>query len=353
MGVLSFFTEHFKYRHKNMRWVGFDLKAYDTSIGQLFLEVYAAMTASYYKFRNAQDKQLFIALLKEIITRLAAKTTCMLSGIWRVIFGVMASGSIETSHGDSWILCFVYHCFYVYLMLSDMEFRAAVADIIARGELPMGIYGDDNLKGFNKRLKKWFTYERISKFFKDWANFEIRDFKIMKRFLTVPNFQGNIKEEGVVFLQKYIIETPQQYLGPGAPLVVQWRPAITSIRKFGKGGSGDKRSDLDYLLSNRAMVFDNPCNPVIWEFSANFEIFISKRTKATPETLREVLTSRQGSVFKALKKNHLYEQDLVDRFPTVARVKQLLVVDREKYNASLYADIWSDDYQTETKSELG
>lgn len=345
-GGMDFFAEAHRYTDSNRWWLMFDIKGFDTSVIELFLNLYSQFTQVYYSFTDPAEQKLFKLMLDEVTLRLGTKVTQMIGNIWRVIRGVMPSGAFETSHGDSWIVILVFFCYMAYTCMNDVDFRRNYATMMKDMLYSLGVYGDDNVSGFPDYIKKWFDVELIRKFFKDFANFTLRDMEMTNKFLSVPDGKGGIKEKGVVFLQKYAIPLPVEFHGPNMPNTVHYRDIRVSVQKFAKG-SGDHKTNVDYKLAFITAVYDNPANMVWWEFCQLGDFYFSQRIKSWEDRVDEAIKNKNSTVSRMLRKCSISRDQLMKGFPTFNDVKDLLIKDRVKYDNLKYQDIWEESYNFE------
>jgi hypothetical protein len=336
-GGMQEFAEYFRYRDPDFRYVTFDITGFDTSVIKVMLQAYSMWSKVYMKFKSPEVEKLYNILLTHATCRLTTKIAQLIGNIWRIIDGVMPSGAYETSHGDSWITALVYFAYFEYLSLTDLEFRKyyTSTDIM----IMLSVYGDDNVLGFHKKYAKWFTKEKIEEFFKQFANFTIRDFELHESFLSVPDGKGGLKHKGVVFLQKYCIETPIKYRVVGMPAVVHYRPVEVCIRKFVKG-SGDQRLDLDYFLSALSGVYDNPFNQVWHDFCfMMYQSYLPNNNWIADIDL--VIGQANGYVTRMMRKTGVKVDVLKRGFPLAQDIIDISRVNKE-HHRNVYRDIWSD-----------
>jgi len=341
-GGMEYFAKYFRYKDPEMRYITFDISAYDTSVLKVFLHIYSRWSKVYMKFKTKADKRLFEAMLNEATHRLATKVTQMVGNIWRVIDGVMPSGAFETSHGDSWITALVYYCMFAYYKTTDVEFRKRYNKLKAEGKVMLAVYGDDNVLGFHEDLSPWFTEKKnVTNFFFGFAGFTIRDFILHKQFLSEIDGRGGLKYKGVVFLQKYAVKTPAKFQGyVGMPSVVHYRPMEVNLKKFAKG-SGDERTDLDYFLSTITGVYDNPFNQAWYDACAHmYKAFM--QPEGWQKSVSEVLKKTQGNVTRTLRKANINPEVLKEGFPTVSMIVQLSLKDKE-HHKNRKVDEWTVD----------
>jgi hypothetical protein len=343
-GGMEFFANAHKYTSINRFFLMFDITGFDTSVIELFLNLYAMYTLVYYQFSSDQERTIMIMLLKLVTERLSCKVTKMLGSIWRIILGVMPSGAFETSHGDSWIVLLMFFCYCIYMCLTNAEFRRMYQDMMVKSLYCLMVYGDDNVSSFPEGIHIYFSPDRIKKFFKDFGGFELRDVQLIDYFLSEYTSYGTLSKKGVVFLQKYAVKTPKHMQAPGMPLVVHYRSVETNIRKFAKG-SGDLRRPIDYLLSAITGPYDNPCNIVWYEFCEMAYHYFLKEVPNWQNSIDDILRDRHGSINKAMKKAMLDKNTLLRGFPSLSDLQELLMINREKYEKSKYYDIWSDSFK--------
>jgi len=341
-GGMQFFADDFLYTTPGMLYMMFDIKGFDTSVIKALLELYSFSTSRYYTFDDPEDEFVFMELLEEITHRLTTKITQFIGNIWRVVYGVMPSGTFETSHGDSWIVALIFYCFIVYHLLNDLLFRKEFMAAYKLLKWALGVFGDDNLCAFFETLRAWFTEKNVTWFFKEFANFEIRDFVIVDHFLSELDQKGGLKNKGAVFLQKYAVDLPREFMGVDMPSVVHFRPLTTNVRKFGKG-SGDKTQNIDCLLRAVSGPYDNPCNLQWYEFCRMAYNHFKKLEPNWKKKIDLVVSNKHSVVTRMIRKCHITKKDIERGFPDKGMLMSLLRKDRAKYDRSYQQDIWTMD----------
>jgi len=342
-GGMHFFATDFKYNLPYMWWFMCDINHYDKIVKAIDILLCNAATKQWYNFFDEDEEKVYRTFARECGDRTAFKITQLLGNVWRAIFGDMPSGCFQTSNMNSWIAGKEFFSLFVWYLLNDFEFRCAFIQCMAAAEVVVSVYGDDNLSGWNGCLNKWLNEKSLPKFFWEHNGWTCRDIVFTNKFLSTPDGLGNLKEKNAVFLQMYAVELPRKYAGPGMPDIVHYRPMDVNIRKYGKGSSGDKRGDIEYLLSAISGPYNNPCNEHWVEFCHMSYKYFLKRVPNWAEKVDYALLDRHSVVTRGMRKMHITKDEIKKGFPTIHDLKRLLKVDKEKYEQSYAADIWSGD----------
>jgi len=122
--------------------------------------------------------------------------------------GVMYSGGLETSHGDSWIMALIFYLFIVYKTTMYPHIREAVYYFTERGWIRIAVYGDDHIWCCPKVFREIINVKEFARFLSEVIHMNLRDAAEYDSFLSVVNFTtGEFVKKGPVFLKRRFIES--------------------------------------------------------------------------------------------------------------------------------------------------
>jgi len=210
-----------------------DIKSLDTSITAMPLLLYL-MFAQIWVQRDDADPsyRMFQYVLESCAEQLAGKTVRWIKD-FILLIGVMPSGSLETSHGDSWVVGVVYWLAYVFNVMEKQspEIRRQIWTALCDRFIGIWVYGDDYLKVYPKNLRDYINVESFAQYLLishgvQMKNFE--EFTSVKTYLRVVNNEVLSRVyTGPSYLKRHFIESANFNLeahNPTIASVVPWRP---------------------------------------------------------------------------------------------------------------------------------
>jgi len=101
----------------DMIYVDGDIKGLDKHIQDWMLLLYCHGVYPYFRWEemNRREKRFLRKLLIFWATNVAYKLVCHVGSFWQYMCGVMYSGGKETSHGDSWVMAFIFFCYCEFM----------------------------------------------------------------------------------------------------------------------------------------------------------------------------------------------------------------------------------------------
>jgi hypothetical protein len=175
-----------------------DIKSLDTSISAILLVLYLMFAQIWVKRDDDDvDYRVFQYILEACSEHLAGKVVRWIED-FVLLLGVMPSGSLETSHGDSWVVGIIYWLGYVFNVMdkSPKDVRAVIWKMMAYRQIGIWVYGDDFLQLYRKTYGKY----KISDFlsvdgFADYIlrshNVEMKNKQSFTTFLTYYTVRNN------------------------------------------------------------------------------------------------------------------------------------------------------------------
>jgi len=250
-----------------------DFKHLDATIHMILLMLYVTQATVYFNWKGmtTQNVMLLKAFFRICAERLSIKVTHTFSTIWTVIYGGMPSGAYETSHGDSWIVAFLYFLYVRQVMERHPERVSQIRELFRLYRCGIIVYGDDHVLYTHKDVHDIINETGFAKFVTEFWGMKIRDIH-RANFLTVPNkYDGGIVESGIVFLKRYFVRredvfSPEEIRLHSMSPVLPYRPLGSLIMKLAYG-KADEKSVIEYIVSAIGMAYDTQgTNRVAYEF---------------------------------------------------------------------------------------
>jgi len=210
-----------------------DIKSLDTSITAMPLVLYM-MFAQIWVQRDDGDPQYraFQYILESCAEQLAGKTVRWIKD-YMLLVGVMPSGSLETSHGDSWIVSVVYWLSFVFAVMErvSVKLRKKIWRAVAYRLIAIVTYGDDFLKTYPRSVRDYVNIDAFSLYMSACHGIQMKNKKefssLITRLRVVNNETLSRDYVGPSYLKRYFIESSNFNLEafcPGIAKVVPWRP---------------------------------------------------------------------------------------------------------------------------------
>jgi len=215
---------------KDFYWVDGDIEGLDKHIQDWQLLLYCSNVYPYYAWdtMNGAEQEFLRKLLEYWATNVCAKLVCHIGGFWRFMNGQMYSGGKETSHGDSWIMAFIFYCFCEHIK----AMHPMLADLIDRFIMMMFIvivvYGDDHIWGAPNLLRSVMNHVTWGQFLKTYFHMNLRDANIYDSLISVPDGMGRFAKKGPKFLKRYFIENKDERYAP----ILPYKEIDESVCKF-------------------------------------------------------------------------------------------------------------------------
>jgi len=302
--------------------------------------LYVTQASVYFNFERMTipNRQLLRAFFRICAERLSIKVTHLFGTIWRVIYGGMPSGAFETSHGDSWIVAFLYFLYIRQVMERHPHRVPQIRQLFKLYRVGIVVYGDDHVLYTHKDVNDIINEPGFARFVADYWKMQIRDMNKSK-FISVPNrHTGMFDQKGIVFLKRYFIEREsvftkdelQQYkMSP----VLPYRPLSAIILKYSYG-KAESKSVVEYIVSAIGMAYDTQgTNKVAYDFCRHMYLSLSKLVygrihDVLKEFMDEIVREGKDSyITRLMRTASISEKDIVLGFPDWTAL-----IARHKYN---------------------
>jgi len=317
-----------------------DFKHLDSTIHMILLMLYVTQASVYFNWNGMTDTnaKLLRCFFRVCAERLSIKVTHMFSTIWRVIYGGMPSGAFETSHGDSWIVAFLYFLYVRQVMERYPERVSQLRELYRLFRCGIIVYGDDHVLFTHRDVHDIINETGFARFVAVFWGMKIRDIHRAK-FLTVPhNYSGEISVPGIVFLKRYFVSresvfTPSEIRDHKISPVLPYRPIGALIVKLAYG-KADTKSVVEYIVSSIGMAYDTQgTNRVAYDFCKHVYKHLSRAVYGNiHQILQEFMNRimREGKdayITRLMRTAHISENDIVKGFP-----KWSDLISRHKYS---------------------
>jgi len=206
---------------------------------------------------------------------------------------------------------------------------------LSNGKLGIVVYGDDHVIYTHVSLFDIINEKGFAKFLLQYFNIEIRELRNNIPFFSVRDGKGELKEAGVVFLQRYFIENNANEF-PGLPYVLPYRPMHKTVLRYAYGATAGKYTIQDWYISLIGMAYDSMgTNSHAYEFC---EFMIKELTKDYSFNINDILTADVHFITTMLKKSGLHLEELKKGFPTLEELLSRNKMDNTKNGHQLIND---------------
>jgi len=313
-----------------------DFKKFDYSVKSYLMELYFSQSLVY--FDPDLDKDTFDLLhaIVEIITQeIISRIQHIFGSIWAVVNGMMPSGCFNTSHGDSWIVAFLWFLYCVDQMTDqDPVDQTRLWEAIVQSIIRIIVYGDDHLISMpdDPLINTVFSYTGWIEWLRKWWDMEIRDYFVFDHFET-DTYEGFITRRGPCFLQQYFTLNPIRHQ-EGQPTYLPFRDSPSVMLRLAHGTEPKKRDLLDLMLS---LVGHGYCtygaNTAIHEYmSIAYRLCLQAVGRDEQETLAEALTRSSEKSLRKFRQKGVSDEDLLKGYPSLATLQAQNVKDPSKHN---------------------
>lgn len=250
-------------------WVSLDISKFDQSV--LASVLMLTLFLPWFLYNHASpDFPVLEKIILWSVSNSVAKVVKWFGDEWRVIFGLMFSGELMTSIGDSWYLEIIFECFDQYL--AD-QVGPEMRDKYKRDFRRFKDYGDDGILSHAMWVLQFMAPDRnlgptlLRDYLKIYWHMDLKlsDTHMScdsdpRRDPRLPSFYTQLNKDGVGdeisyqgarFLKRYIIKYDTPYGEDDMP----WRPTNDYISKI-SCVAGNNQSEVMQLIRLRALALD-------------------------------------------------------------------------------------------------
>jgi len=229
-----------------------DFSKLDQTIHQILMRLFYSSRFQYNC--DGSDGDVMRWLLEQIVRHVTVRLTHLMDKLWARVTGQMPSGAWCTSHGDSWIVMFLFYLF-VSCKLAVIEDEELLLDIerqFRERRIGIIVYGDDHVI-ITTDLSEELLGEKS---FKQWVS-QVWGMTIRKERTRLPLLtttrNGEVQQAGVVFLKHYLIKNFLTIAG--APEMLPFRPKSEVAARAIWGNAGADRNAYDSLLTTLGLAY--------------------------------------------------------------------------------------------------
>lgn len=348
-------------RSEPLGWLSLDISKFDQSVLASILMLVTFFPYFMYN-KRAKNWKVVEKLLKFSIENSVVKIVKWFGKEWRMIFGLMFSGDLMTSLGDSWYLEVLLECFDMELYASmsstdKLRFRACFRRFQDYGDdgalvYPLWVWRDYICQGTDKPMmlynylkEKWFMELKLSDTYivfddQDRPNMHV---KAMFTQLGKGPCDPEVLHEGVKFLKRRLIVEVNPFSGREEYL--PWRPKSDYVSKA-ICVAGDNQDVVLHLVRLRALALDTfGTNVPAYQFLKRIHaILFAACVRYNPEShVNAYLDKVRATAYGDLDRR---DQAIVDRaggqenmdlmyhgFPPLDQIYRRVVYDQEAQEA--------------------
>jgi len=324
-GAMYELAKKMNYDMKGMFWGSGDIDKFDKSIIDRFLSLYVLSCKRYYNYEKFPEikRMVFERLLKDLAYHLSNKVVLHLDNLWRFMRGVMPSGDLFTSHGDSWILALFWWLYIESVKDRHPNLARIIDKYCDLGFILIVVYGDDHIWCCPIKLRGVINVAGWTEFLKNCCRAILRDGKEYDRFLSIPNeLTGDLKYVGPKFLKRHFIANTNPRRGE-PPVLPYKRITEAALHLF----CSTNQLPLDYVLSGIGHLWDTTAtNAVHFNLINNFldRICKANEIKDYREHVKEMMNDLEGRkrIQKFVRKFQINVDTLFDCIPTWEKIRE-------------------------------
>jgi len=315
-----------------------DVRHFDTSINRVLMQIYMASSGIYYDLDKADpESEVYKRLLRVATRYLVVRVTHFFKEEWRIVIGGMPSGSLNTSHGDSWILGFLICLFIEYTYQTKPPRRRRINVCFYGGKIKIVVYGDDHVLGVSRSIWDIINEKEFAKFLWKFWDMELRDIRNSVPGLSVCDQRtGTIKEAGVVFLQRYFIPRPAYFNNhDNVAAIVPFRSYWKYAWKIPFSSDGSKRDTITTLIACIGTAYDSMGTNLLVHEYANFVFGAIKEIEklddiTVKKKMRTRMTEESRDITKIQRKTNISYEQIANGFPSLYELEAMHVRDPSK-----------------------
>jgi hypothetical protein len=319
-GALSV-ADHMNYYMLAMLWGELDFRSLDKTIKMQLLAIYTSMAGYYYK--KDGDWRIYDKIRNRALRSLCMKIFHVYGGLWRILFGVMPSGAYETSHGDSWIVLFIYFLFFCTVMEEYPQYEQEIMAYLTKKIISIMVYGDDSLYCYPKRLAHILSIHKFAHFVEVYFDMKCRDVEEYDSLFSDPDLRTGTfmrtekKKKRSVFLQISFVKREDVTTRTDVCKVLPYRSFRKTYTKFAFG-KGSERVHADGVMTATGMAYMSMgTNRMAYEFARfMYEYFLSKCGNMTYDEIFETYGNNHD-LTTLMRKQGMSIHELSQGFPTI------------------------------------
>jgi len=228
-----------------------DFKKFDQSVRASLMKLYWSQCSVHFD-QSSPDFPIMEVIIKFLLECAVYRVTHLFGKIWAIIEGSVASGKLNTSHEDSWIVAFLFASFLVYTVMTSPLDQQEELEAYVLSYLKLVCYGDDHLYNVGDQDKSWtqdystfFSGHQWSNYCKVYWSMDVRDLKQTSYCSTTRH--GWLVQMGATFLKHQFVLNPVQ--GNGQSLFLPFRESREYLIRAVYSREPKERDVVDVMLS--------------------------------------------------------------------------------------------------------
>jgi hypothetical protein len=306
-------------------WEG-DFKKFDQSVRNTLQKIYYSQATIHFDETSA-DFPILERIIQFIVEIACYRVTYIMSNIWIVIEGSIASGKLNTSHCDSWITSFVFSGFMMWMLFKTPIEMQEELEAYMIAIIKLVTYGDDHL--YRVGISKWsvmFGGDQWAYYCKTYWNMDVRDLKLVS-FCT-QHSNGWITEVGACFL-KYV-QVINENTNPGQPTFLPYRETRDFVVRAVYSREPKVRDSVDVMLSVIGQAYSTyASNKNAYVRLRNF--YVQLYEGLTVRTgLKEKMAERlqDAQDIRRIRQMGITPEELIQGFPSYEHLEAKNTVDK-------------------------
>jgi len=325
----------FRYLNGHMRgfiYVDGDIVGLDKHIQDWQLLLYCFGAFPYFDWKNMSEKDA--TFLEQIMiiwaSHVCSKLVCHIGSFWRYMVGQMYSGGKETSHGDSWIMAFLFFCYCQHLKTRNPSRSILIDEFLSRYFITIVVYGDDHIWCAPDCMEDIMNHKTWKSFLKDYCNMELRDENLYRSLLSIPDGTGRLVVKGPKFLKRYFI------LNENDDGLAKILPYKEIDEQMVRAMTTETTVAAELIISLIGHAWDTQgTNEEAYHVISELYHRISAYDNRTPMQILESMDIADVSktrLRRLLRKSGISYSEMFDHFPTLAELRSRHVFDMQKAN---------------------
>jgi len=289
-----------------------DIKKLDQNIKAIMLVMYMLCAQIWINKRDTRMFRMFQYLLESCAENLAGKHVRWFNSFCLIV-GMMPSGSLETSHGDSWVMAVYYFLTFFFYKLSycPEDEKVRFFKYVNLRRIIILLFGDDFLYSLPRELVPIFGIQEFEKFLLEFFHTEMKycktfgtvitHLRLLNGFVVQDKLSSEFEitklkgdkwkvedisilggHRGPTYLKRRIIDVRNfnidLIVGKDCPAYVSWRDVRQYFRRAGNPNNPEK-GDLGHNLTRIiGLLYDTMgIDPIAYQFlSMIYDITIDK-----------------------------------------------------------------------------
>jgi len=308
-----------------------DIEALDKKVKDWELYLYIASSCRYFNWKkmNRSQRRMLERLIRKLMYFISSKVVLHAGTFWRFMTGVMYSGGLETSHGDSWIMALIFFLYLNHVISQHPSLASVITEQIVYRYIAIAVFGDDHLWCCPDFLRPVINVLGFRDFLSRYCDMNLRDYREYDSFLSVPDrTTGLLKVVGPKFLKRYFIAND---IDPRLAPVLPYKPLFEPMLK---NFVDSEHIYENYILKSIGMAWDTMgTNPIHYRLVQEFfERLMFGNPRTPDEMYRHAVLGIDGrlKMNKMIRRVGIPADKFFAGFPSLEEMQERHVIDKEK-----------------------